>query len=586
MKPFMLRRLSPPLLACVALLVPSRAAAWPALGGPGVIVCDAPGNPSQAVSAPDGNGGVFVGWIDSRTGQPRVFAQHVDGVGTPLWNADGIQVNSSAVHEPPRLVSDGVDGVIIVWRDFRADTAGNVYAQHLSSTGTKLWGSSDVAVAAGPLHETYPSVSPDGAGGAFVAWSDDRTGTSDVRVQRLSAQGSLDWGPDGVAMSASWTGNYSIFSQVCSDAAGGALVGFTALLSGHYSAYVQRVSPAGVPQWTAGGVQASTSTLGTNCADLAADGTGGALVALRDNRSQNTWQQAFAQRIAADGSLAWAQDGVSLSGSAYPVEEQNVVADGAGGGFFEWRSYLNDGSGESLLLVQRVSAAGAPQWSAFTQAVATPNDGGNGWLRSRLLADGAGGVVIGWNALGTSGGFDISAQRLAADGTRLWSSGSCVMSSLANRAWQLGLVPDGTGGAVASWVNYLGDAIPHTVAAQRVMGTGTLDVPRVGRSLHGIRCAPSPARAGEAITLRFAMGEPGTASVGVFDVSGRLVRSLALAIGIGPGDAARAGPFVREQALVWDGLDDQGRRVPPALYLVRVQATGSGEASGRAVVVQ
>ena len=117
------------------------------------------------------------------------------------------------------------------------------------------------------------------------------------------------------------------------------------------------------------------------------------------------------------------------------------------------------------------------------------------------------------------------------------------------------------------------------------MGTGTLDV-RIGRSVHGIRCAPSPARSGEAITLRFAMSEPGMASVGVFDVSGRLVRSLALEIGIGPGDAARVGPSVREQALVWDGLDDRGRRVPPALYLVRVQATGSGEASGRAVVVQ
>jgi hypothetical protein len=581
-----LRRLAPSLLACIALLAASRAPAWPALGGTGVVVCDAPGLPNLAGSAPDGHGGVFIGWTDARTGQPRVFAQHVDGAGTPLWTADGIQLNSSTVFEPPRLVSDGADGVIIVWRDFRADTAGNVYAQHLSSNGIKLWGSSDVAVAAGPLHETYPSVSSDGVGGAFVAWSDDRTGTSDVRVQRLTAQGGLDWGPDGVPLSAPWTGNFPIFSQVCSDAAGGALVGFSALVSGHNNAYVQRVSPAGVPQWTPGGVQASTSTLGTSCADLAADGTGGALVALRDNRSQNSWQQAFAQRIAANGSLLWAQDGVPLSGSTDPVEEQNVVADGAGGGFFEWRSYLNDGSGTSLLLVQRVSAAGAPQWNASTQWVASANDGGNGWLHSRLLADGTGGAVLGWNALGTQGGFDISAQRLAADGTRLWSAGPCVLASPANTAWQLGLVPDGTGGAVASWVNYLGSGIPYTVAAERVMGTGTLDVSPTVPTPRGVRCDPSPARAGEAITLRFRMWEPGEASVGVFDVSGRLVRSLSLAIWIGPGGAAGLHPHAFEQALVWDGRDSQGRRVPPALYLVRVRTSGSGEASGRVVVVQ
>jgi hypothetical protein len=527
---------------------------------------------------------VYVAWIDYREGYPqlRLFAQHIDAGGTPLWAEDGIPLNSSKILDAPRLAFDGSDGVIVVWRDFRADTAGNVYAQHLSSAGDKLWSSSDVAVAAGPLHETGLSVSPDGAGGAFVSWSDDRTGTSDIRVQRITPTGTLDWGADGVAMGIVTLGNYTLFSKVCADGAEGALVGFTALISGSYNAYVQRLSSTGVSQWTAGGVRASTSTLGVSCADLAADGTGGAVIALRDNRSQNSFQQAFAQRITADGTVAWAADGVSLSGSGSPVDEQNVVGDGTGGGILEWSTYLNDGSGNSRLSVQYVSAAGAPQWGPATQVLAAAVYGGSGWLHSQMVPDGAGGAVIAWNAVGGSGGFDISAQRLAANGARVWPAPR-VLASVPTIAWQMGIVPDGTGGAVASWLNQFNPPTPNTLAAERVMGNGTLDAPLPISALHGIRCAPSPARAGEAITLKFKMSLPGAASVGVFDVSGRLVRSFSLEYDFGPGGLY---PHFFEQTLVWDGLDGQGRQVPPAVYVIRAQVRGIGEAFARVVVTK
>lgn len=572
------------LLTGAGLMAASSARAWPSLGGPGLPVCDAPGSPNLPAGAPDGHGGVFLAWTDWRAGYPelRLFAQHIDATGTPLWTEDGIPLNTSKILDAPRLAFDGADGVIVVWRDFRADTAGNVYAQHLSGAGAKLWSSSDVAVAAGPLHETALSVSPDGAGGAFVSWSDDRTGTSDIRVQRITGAGDLAWGPDGVAMGIVTLGNYPLFSKICADHADGALVGFTAFASGSFNAYVQRLSAAGVPQWTAGGVRASTSTLGVSCADLAADGTGGAVIALRDNHLQNSFQQAFAQRIAADGTVAWAADGVPLSGSVNPVEEQNVAGDGTGGGIFEWCDYLNDGSGNSRLYVQHVDAAGAPTWGPGTQVLASAVDGGSGWLHSQMVADGAGGVVVGWNAQGGSGGFDISAQRVAAGGSRVWPVPR-VLASLTNIAWQMGLVPDGTGGVVASWLNFQNAPASYTLAAERVTGNGTLDVRNSVTPIGSLRCVPSPARVGEAITLRFRMTTPGEATVRILDVSGRLVRSLFLDIGFGPGGLHP--PFF-EQRLVWDGLDSQGRQVPPAVYVVRVQATGSGEASGHAVVVQ
>jgi hypothetical protein len=406
-----------------------------------------------------------------------------------------------------------------------------------------------------------------------VAWSDDRTGLSDIRVQRVNASGVLDWGVDGVAMGVVSLSNNPLAALLSSDGAGGALVGFSVLVSPSQNVFIQRLSPAGALLWPSAGIQVSSSTLGVAGAGLAPDGTGGALVALWDNRSQNSWQQAYAQRITADGSVAWIADGVPLSGGAHPVYEQSAVADGTGGGFFSWRSYDNDGTGGNHLNVQRISAPGAPQWSGAVQLVATPVDG-NGWIHPQMVSDGAGGVVLGWNAQRTPGGYDVSAQRLAADGTRYWSPEPRVLASLPHIVWQLGLVPDGTGGVVASWVDTENFAGPFTVAAERVFGTGTLDVPLAVPALHGVRCSPSPARAGDAITLRFVLAQQGHASVRVLDVSGRLVRTLAL-------PSASPG----EQAISWDTLDQSGRRVRPGLYLVRVDGPGT-QTNGRAVVVE
>ena len=61
--------------------------------------------------------------------------------------------------------------------------------------------------------------------------------------------------------------------------------------------------------------------------------------------------------------------------------------------------------------------------------------------------------------------------------------------------------------------------------------------------------------------------------VGVYDLSGRKVRGLG---GVG-------GTPSGEHAVPWDGRDDEGRRVGPGLYLVRVSVPTDAGASGAAL---
>ncbi len=330
-------------------------AAWPPLGDGGLTICEAPGKPYLPSSAADGTGGAYFGWVDYREGPVRhVFVQHVDGSGAPLWPANGISIGSMPVaHEKIALAGDGQGGVIVIWRDFSADTAGNLYATHLSPTGVFLWGASGVPLSLGARHEITIAAASDGQGGAFVAWRDDRDSILTIRAQRLDADGNRLWPADGIVVAPS--GTHQSNPRIAADGAGGVLIAWTDVRAGG-NGFAQRLSGAGTVQWTPLGVQLSTSTLGVYVEEIAADGTGGMLASWQDHRSQNLWQQAFSQRVYADGSIAWTPDGVSLSGTTWPVLGTMILSDGQGGAIAAWHRYENNGW--NAFLAQRLSASG------------------------------------------------------------------------------------------------------------------------------------------------------------------------------------------------------------------------------------
>ena len=73
--------------------------------------------------------------------------------------------------------------------------------------------------------------------------------------------------------------------------------------------------------------------------------------------------------------------------------------------------------------------------------------------------------------------------------------------------------------------------------------------------------APNPFS--DRTTIRVAMARPGVASLAIFDVSGRLVRKL------------HDGPIAEGvRAFVWDGQDDEGRRVAAGVYHLRLSGDG------------
>ena len=197
------------LTACTALLVAALAgpppvlAEWPSSPTIGVPVCVAPGTQSAPRMSADGGGGAFFAWLDARLGwnDQRAYLQHLSAPGNPSYATDGVPLSAYVVPEFPAITSDGAGGAFVVWRDFRADTAGNLYVQRLAPSDPALLGTNGLPVCLGPLHETHVQVAPDEAGGLFVAWFDDRDGpTGQVRAQHMSAAGALLWDAAGLVV--------------------------------------------------------------------------------------------------------------------------------------------------------------------------------------------------------------------------------------------------------------------------------------------------------------------------------------------------------------------------------------------------
>ncbi len=101
---------------------------------------------------------------------------------------------------------------------------------------------------------------------------------------------------------------------------------------------------------------------------------------------------------------------------------------------------------------------------------------------------------------------------------------------------------------------------PEFLAAIFDSNAVTAVAPGVAAATLTLRNAPNPFRG--STTIRFDLAQREHVQLGVYDVSGRAVRTLAR------GEAMAAG----RHDLSWDGRDGQGRAVTPGLYFCRLEA--------------
>lgn len=448
-------------------------AAWPSVPTTGVAPASFPVAGFNGLSVwnvvPDGAGGVFVVFDVIVSGNQDLYAQRLDARGERLWGESGVvlcaQPNSQI---GLAAVPDDSGGVLVVWRDSR--TAGNgsdLYAQRVSASGTPLWAPDGIAVNARTGEQTDARAVSDGAGGMIVAWVDTRSGTADIYAQRVRADGSLAWNPNGSALCTAADDQF--YPAIATDGAGGAVVAWADRRGGiDYDLYARRVNANGSAQWTANGVAVCTATGFQIRPALVHSPGAGTLVVWEDQRTGANTADIYAQRLSSSGAPQWAANGIALCAASGGQDFPEAVEDGLGGALVTWRNYLSQ-SGQ--LQVQRVSVGGQALWGACGVTVCARGAS----QYAKLVADGEGGAFLAWFD-DRDGQDDVYAQHVDASGVPRWTADGVAVCRTAGDQVVPMPASDGRGGVIVAWSD--------------LSGTGLDLLQRVDR--HGFVGAPEP----------------------------------------------------------------------------------------------
>jgi hypothetical protein len=468
-----------------------------------------------------------------------IGVQHLSGDGhvAPGWPAVGTPVVALDPwpwqtlvdpNEVPRVVANGSDGVFIAWQSYflpqfrwGGTVTGPIYVQSIAPDGTRRWGDQGLLVCAAPGVHSSPEIVPDGHGGAFVFWCDQRPPDPMGRVfgQHVTDSGKISWARDGIPVSRAYRLRFIEKPQrvlvlappfAIADGSRGAIVSWSGSRGTDFDVFAARVTHGGGLPWKGDSqvCRASGDQFDMRMVPLSG---GGAIIGWLDSRPAGT--QVAAQRLTHGGRVVWRSDGVAVGAAQVVAPYWSVrgllamAVDGADGAFFAWPDVRPQGE----LFAMRFTGEGQPA---------------GGWP--------AGGAALSRRAEALS----------TADMAYVGNGNAIVAWQQGGAAWVTLLAPDGPAATPG----------PSPIAwSKRGAQPGQSDSKTsLSRSLR-----LSPGRSRDRLILSLADASP--ASLEFFDVAGRKIWSR---------EVGDLGAGEHEVEL------DNGARLPTGLYLARLTQEG------------
>ena len=341
------------------------------------------------------------------------------------------------------------------------DNGGNEGGSPQSVTlSDTLWASEGIPVCTQPYSQRFPKSISDGAGGAIIAWADDRGATRDIYAQRVNAEGARQWTPDGVPLCTA-AGDQE-YPTIAADGSSGAIVTWYDYRNGAQAdVYAQRVDAAGVPQWTSDGLPVCTAAGAQLAPQVASTPAGGAFITWQDARGGGS---IYAQYVTPSGSALWTSDGIAICAGTSTSDGPMITSDGSYGAIITWEDSRNSSQD---IYAQRVGQAITPKWTANGIAICAAS--GSQWYPT-IISDGAGGAIVTWDDV-RGASYDIYAQRVNSDGVTQWTGNGVALCTAANNQRYPILASDGLGGAIVTWQDSRGTSTD--IYAQRVNASGS-----------------------------------------------------------------------------------------------------------------
>ena len=563
-------------MAWIVITVPlaprPASAEWPEFGRALSTAVKRQENP-KTVS--DGADGAIVVWLDFRNPRVNVFATRVLSSGElhPAWPVDGLALLADSTAQEtafggqasPVIVSDGAGGAIVAWQDDRLENDTNIFAQHVLASGVvdPAWPANGRLLAAARGLQDVPTIASDGAGGAIVTWMDGRSTVTniDIFAQHILASGVVDpaWPADGAALCTAPAPQ--AFPRLVSDGSGGAIVTWYDFRPSDTSLdiYAQRVTSAGVvdPAWPLNGRALCLAPGAQFDPSIVSDGAGGAIVTWEDPRDGTS--HIFAQRVLGSGQIAegWPVDGRAVVTAPIMQTRPIITSDGASGAIVAWFDGRNGRDFDPF--VQHILASGVidAAWPVDGRPVSLDSAHP---LTASIVPDGAGGAIVAWEE-----DFFVKVNHVQASGVldpTFPVNGRFVRFLLTFQRTP-DLTTAGTGRAIVAWSD-VESGVNTDIYAMIVETAETLAVDppaHPGPAIAFARPSPNPAR--DQVRLRFSLPRAAEVRLAIFDLGGRRVRDLVS--GMEPAGT---------HEIAWDLRDESGRPIPAGLSFARLEVEG------------
>jgi hypothetical protein len=319
------------------------------------ITWQTPGLPLASVgiegkwdAAPDSKGGILITWDDAG----RVRAQSFDPSGKPRWPEKETAVSrSSFTQSGPIVAPDGSGGAYLVWQEKTANNRWVLMSQHVNAMGAHLWTMQGTRVSLRPSEQLFPVVVPDRAAGAIVAWQDFRENASQLQAQRLNYQGSRLWGQQGIVITAP-AGDSKKAPHLAAVGGGAAVLSWQAPSSGVDRSFLQLATADGKLNWGPEGLEVSKGNWHEWNPVLYGDGEGGTWIGWEDYRNQTNWQ-VFVHHVVIQGPSPWPGGETALTNVSADQGRLSITDDRQGGLQAAWIDNRVGTTGLYLQVVDR-----------------------------------------------------------------------------------------------------------------------------------------------------------------------------------------------------------------------------------------
>jgi hypothetical protein len=484
----------------------------------GSLLCDSSGNQTDPKTVPDGLGGSIIAWRDGG----YVFGQRMNSGRKWSIGRSGISVCPvESVGSDPRrqwqMIPTGDGGAIFACTEPFWDPWKTILVRKIYPDGNTAWASPTLMTT---YLSDYPSIAPDGVGGAIITWRNCHWTDGDIEAQRVDSLGVEQWGEYGIEIcAASYT---DLDPQISPDGSGGAVISWYSEpdvpSSKPYTAHAQKVDGSGATQWTTCGLDLNTPDGDQNeCA--IANRNSGSFIVWEDDRNGGD-SDIYIQSLDETGNPStgsgsvpyrWKPGGIPVCLSPGTQRSPRIISSTAGviiswadyetdstrvqrysgGGYRVWDDegiavferrtdmrLLGDGhhgaivvSHHASIMAQKIDDDGVKQWGPDGIAV-TPAINLHG-SSTAAVEDGSGGFFLAWTDNISGIDSDVYAQHVDMNGALLWGPGGVEVCMMPHSQGNMEIVPDGSGGVIITWMDDRDEQYTWEIYAQRLDASGT-----------------------------------------------------------------------------------------------------------------